>query len=65
MPIFCDVVLPVPLDRAFTYKLKDDDHPPVGQTDSTGGNKLRHLAVRVMSTKISILSDVRSAKPTS
>ena len=30
MSIFCDVVLPVPLDRAFTYKLKDDDHPAVG-----------------------------------
>ena len=23
MAIFCDVVLPVPLDRHFTYKLKD------------------------------------------
>ena len=30
MAIFCDVVLPVPLDRAFTYKLKDDNGPPVG-----------------------------------
>jgi primosomal protein N' (replication factor Y) len=30
MAIFCDVVLPVPLDRAFTYKLKADDDPPVG-----------------------------------
>jgi primosomal protein N' (replication factor Y) (superfamily II helicase) len=30
MAIFCDVVLPVPLDRAFTYKLKDDNDPPVG-----------------------------------
>ena len=30
MAIFCDVVLPVPLDRAFTYKLKDEDGPPVG-----------------------------------
>ena len=30
MSIFCDVVLPVPLDRAFTYKLKDDNDPPVG-----------------------------------
>ena len=30
MSIFCDVVLPVPLDRAFTYKLKDEDDPPVG-----------------------------------
>ncbi len=30
MAIFCDVVLPVPLDRAFTYKLKDVDDPPVG-----------------------------------
>ena len=31
MAIFCDVVLPVPLDRAFTYKLKDEnDDPPVG-----------------------------------
>ena len=27
---FCDVVLPVPLDRAFTYKLKAADDPPVG-----------------------------------
>jgi primosomal protein N' (replication factor Y) (superfamily II helicase) len=27
---FCDVVLPVPLDRAFTYKLKAEDDPPVG-----------------------------------
>src|SRR5271163_4095525 len=30
MAIFCDVVLPVPLDRAFTYKLKAEDDPPVG-----------------------------------
>jgi primosomal protein N' (replication factor Y) (superfamily II helicase) len=30
MAIFCDVVLPVPLDRAFTYKLKEVDDPPVG-----------------------------------
>jgi primosomal protein N' (replication factor Y) len=30
MSIFCDVVLPVPLDRAFTYKLRDNDNPPVG-----------------------------------
>ena len=30
MSIFCDVVLPVPLDRAFTYKLKVEDDPPVG-----------------------------------
>jgi primosomal protein N' (replication factor Y) len=30
MALFCDVVLPVPLDRAFTYKLKDAFHPPVG-----------------------------------
>ena len=30
MAIFCDVVLPVPLDRAFTYKLKNEDAPPVG-----------------------------------
>jgi primosomal protein N' (replication factor Y) (superfamily II helicase) len=30
MAIFCDVVLPVPLDRPFTYKLKDGDDPPVG-----------------------------------
>ena len=30
MSIFCDVVLPVPLDRAFTYKLKGEDDPPVG-----------------------------------
>ncbi len=32
MPIFCDVVLPVPLDRAFTYKLKvgDDFEPAIG-----------------------------------
>ena len=30
MAIFCDVVLPVPLDRAFTYRLKADDHPPIG-----------------------------------
>ena len=30
MATFCDVVLPVPLDRAFTYKLKDDTDPPVG-----------------------------------
>jgi primosomal protein N' (replication factor Y) (superfamily II helicase) len=30
MPIFCDVVLPVPIDRAFTYKLKSEDDPPVG-----------------------------------
>jgi len=30
MPIFCDVVLPVPLDRAFTYKLKAEDDPPIG-----------------------------------
>jgi len=30
MSIFCDVVLPVPLDRAFTYKLKAEDDPPVG-----------------------------------
>src|ERR1700685_1896516 len=30
MATFCDVVLPVPLDRAFTYKLKDDNGPPVG-----------------------------------
>jgi primosomal protein N' (replication factor Y) len=30
MPIFCDVVLPVPIDRAFTYKLKNEDDPPVG-----------------------------------
>jgi primosomal protein N' (replication factor Y) (superfamily II helicase) len=30
MSTFCDVVLPVPLDRAFTYKLKADDDPPVG-----------------------------------
>jgi primosomal protein N' (replication factor Y) (superfamily II helicase) len=30
MSIFCDVVLPVPLDRAFTYKLKDNNDPPVG-----------------------------------
>jgi primosomal protein N' (replication factor Y) (superfamily II helicase) len=29
MPAFCDVVLPVPIDRAFTYKLQDD-MPPVG-----------------------------------
>jgi primosomal protein N' (replication factor Y) len=30
MAIFCDVVLPVPLDRAFTYKLKENNDPPVG-----------------------------------
>ena len=30
MSTFCDVVLPVPLDRAFTYKLKAEDDPPVG-----------------------------------
>ncbi len=32
MPIFCDVVLPVPLDRAFTYKLKvgDEFEPAIG-----------------------------------
>ncbi len=30
MFIYCDVVLPVPLDRAFTYKLNDEDKPPVG-----------------------------------
>ena len=30
MSTFCDVVLPVPLDRAFTYKLKVEDDPPVG-----------------------------------
>jgi primosomal protein N' (replication factor Y) (superfamily II helicase) len=30
MTLFCDVVLPVPLDRAFTYKLRDGDGPPVG-----------------------------------
>src|ERR1700722_11505180 len=30
MPTFCDVVLPVPIDRAFTYKLKSEDDPPVG-----------------------------------
>jgi primosomal protein N' (replication factor Y) (superfamily II helicase) len=30
MSIFCDVVLPVPLDRAFTYKLKAEHDPPVG-----------------------------------
>jgi primosomal protein N' (replication factor Y) len=30
MALFCDVVLPVPLDRAFTYKLKDGDDPSVG-----------------------------------
>ena len=30
MSIFCDVVLPVPLDRAFTYKLNGGDDPPVG-----------------------------------
>jgi primosomal protein N' (replication factor Y) len=30
MPAFCDVVLPVPLDRAFTYKIKDEAEPPVG-----------------------------------
>ena len=29
MSIFCDVVLPVPLDRFFTYKLRDVE-PPVG-----------------------------------
>src|ERR1700761_3446148 len=28
--MFCDVVLPVPLDRAFTYKLKPNDEPSVG-----------------------------------
>ena len=30
MALFCDVVLPVPLDRAFTYKLKDGEDPPIG-----------------------------------
>src|SRR5271156_4595481 len=30
MSTFCDVVLPVPLDRAFTYKLKAEDDPPIG-----------------------------------
>jgi primosomal protein N' (replication factor Y) (superfamily II helicase) len=36
MAIFCDVVLPVPLDRAFTYKLKGGENglpaldPPIG-----------------------------------
>ena len=36
MAIFCDVVLPVPLDRAFTYKLKSGEDglpaldPPIG-----------------------------------
>ena len=30
MATFCDVVLPVPLDRAFTYKIKDESDPPVG-----------------------------------
>jgi len=36
MSIFCDVVLPVPLDRAFTYKLRLGEdglpafEPPVG-----------------------------------
>ncbi len=28
MPIFCDVALPVPLDRTFTYRLEED--APVG-----------------------------------
>src|SRR5580698_10459190 len=26
MPGFCEVALPVPLDRTFTYALRDDDH---------------------------------------
>jgi primosomal protein N' (replication factor Y) (superfamily II helicase) len=30
MSTFCDVVLPVPLDRAFTYKLKGNEDPPIG-----------------------------------
>ena len=32
MPIFCDVVLPVPLDRAFTYRLKagEGGDPAIG-----------------------------------
>ncbi len=30
MTMFCDVVLPVPLDRAFTYKLGESDHPSIG-----------------------------------
>ena len=30
MSIFCDVVLPIPLDRTFTYKLNGGDDPPVG-----------------------------------
>jgi primosomal protein N' (replication factor Y) (superfamily II helicase) len=29
MAVFCDVVLPVPLDRAFTYRLKEEQ-PPIG-----------------------------------
>jgi primosomal protein N' (replication factor Y) len=30
MPEFCDVALPVPLDRAFTYRLADGAEPVVG-----------------------------------
>jgi primosomal protein N' (replication factor Y) len=28
MPLFCDVALPVPLDRVFTYSVTDDAEPP-------------------------------------
>jgi primosomal protein N' (replication factor Y) (superfamily II helicase) len=30
MPAFCDVALPVPLDRAFTYRIPDGEHPVIG-----------------------------------
>ena len=30
MPSFCDVVLPVPLDMAFTYRVSDGLQPSVG-----------------------------------
>jgi primosomal protein N' (replication factor Y) (superfamily II helicase) len=30
MPAFCDVALPVPLDRAFTYAIGEADQPAVG-----------------------------------
>ena len=30
MPLFCDVALPVPLDRTFTYAVGEEQRPAVG-----------------------------------
>ncbi len=40
MPVYCEVALPVPLDRTFTYAVGADQRP------TRGAASLRHFATR-------------------